>query len=85
MSNLSVHPGYDKESMGNDIAVLELEDLIGGDAAPACLPKHPLSHYLTKKATVSGYGLNNTKHVEGTKKLQILEGVQMHKDCPQLR
>ena len=44
-----MHPNYDPETLANDITVLELEDLVGGDARPACLPKHPLSFYRSHK------------------------------------
>merc|ERR1711970_413065 len=58
VKKITSHPGYDKGSMNNDIAVLELvEDLTFTDKVkPACLPSSTDKDYSGSASTISGWG-----------------------------
>jgi trypsin len=58
VSNINVHPNYNKDTQDNDFAILTLttDVVIGPTANPACLPKDDTNQFVSETATASGWG-----------------------------
>ena len=58
VKKMTLHPDYNKDTISNDIAVLELAEELTftKKVKPACLPSSETKDYSGRASTVSGWG-----------------------------
>jgi Trypsin len=80
-----MHPRYHYFTFINDIAGLELAEDVDFDSLglkPACLPDQPLSYYLDRTSSASGFGKSETSTGLGTNELMVIHDLKIWDKCP---
>jgi Trypsin len=81
-----MHPRYNYFTHINDIAGLELAEDVDFDRLglrPACLPDQPLSYYLDRTSSASGFGKTlETSPAFGNNELMVIHDLKIWDKCP---